>query len=135
MNSLADWLREQIKANGLTQQKVSVYAGVSGATLSDMLNRDHIPKIELLFRLADFFETPREQVLRLAARMPIEGSEAVDRDDYLIQDLLEAFRKVPDDRKPLVLQQVQLAVRLATLPPVRMIGEEEEGAHGQASEA
>jgi hypothetical protein len=50
----------------------------------------------------------------------------VDQDEYLIQDLLEAFRKVPDDRKPLVLQQVQLAVRLATLPPVRMIGEEEE---------
>ena len=130
MYTLADWLKEQIRAHDLTQQKVSVYAGVSGATLSDILNRGHIPKMELLFRLADYFETPREQVLRLAARMPIEGSEPVDQDDYLIQDLLEAFRKVPDDRKSLVLQQVQLAVRLATLPPVRMIGEREEGADG-----
>jgi transcriptional regulator with XRE-family HTH domain len=126
MYTLAEWLKDQIRARDLTQQKVSVYAGISGATLSDILNRGHVPKMELLFRLADFFETPREQVLRLAARMPIEGSEAVDQDEYLIQDLLEAFRKVPDDRKPLVLQQVQLAVRLATLPPVRMIGEEEE---------
>ena len=130
MYTLADWLKEQIRAHDLTQQKVSVYAGVSGATLSDILNRGHIPKMELLFRLADYFETPREQVLRLAARMPIEGSEPVDQDEYLIQDLLEAFRKVPDDRKALVLQQVQLAVRLATLPPVRMIGEGEEGADG-----
>jgi transcriptional regulator with XRE-family HTH domain len=130
MYTLADWLKEQIQAQDLTQQKVSVYAGVSGATLSDILNRGHIPKMELLFRLADYFETPREQVLRLAARMPIEGSKPVDEDEYLIQDLLEAFRKVPDDRKPLVLQQVQLAVRLATLPPVRMIGEGEEGADG-----
>jgi transcriptional regulator with XRE-family HTH domain len=133
MSTLAEWLKGQIEAHNLTQQKVSVYAGVSGATLSDILNRGHIPKIELLFRLADYFETPREQVLRLAARMPIEGSDPVDEDDYLIQELLEAFRQVPDDRKPLVLQQVQLAVRLATLPPVRMIGEEEEGAHGQES--
>jgi len=133
MSTLAEWLKGQIEAHDLTQQKVSVYAGVSGATLSDILNRGHIPKIELLFRLADYFETPREQVLRLAARMPIEGSEPVDQDDYLIQELLEAFRQVPDDRKPLVLQQVQLAVRLATLPPVRLIGEEEEGAHGQES--
>jgi transcriptional regulator with XRE-family HTH domain len=130
MYTLADWLKEQIQAHDLTQQKVSVYAGVSGATLSDILNRGHIPKMELLFRLADYFETPREQVLRLAARMPIEGSEPADEDEYLIQDLLEAFRQVPDDRKALVLQQVQLAVRLATLPPVRMIGEGEEGAHG-----
>jgi transcriptional regulator with XRE-family HTH domain len=133
MSTLAEWLKGQIEANDLTQQKVSVYAGVSGATLSDILNRGHIPRIELLFRLADFFETPREQVLRLAARMPIEGSDPVDEDDYLIQDLLEAFRQVPDDRKPLVLQQVQLAVRLATLPPARLIGEEEEGTHGQES--
>jgi transcriptional regulator with XRE-family HTH domain len=133
MYTLAEWLKDQIRARDLTQQKVSVYAGVSGATLSDILNRGHIPKMELLFRLADFFETPREQVLRLAARMPIEGSEAVDQDDYLIQDLLEAFRQVPDDRKPLVLQQVQLAVRLATLPPVRLIGEEGEEADAQGS--
>ena len=74
MYTLAEWLKDQIQAHGLTQQKVSVYAGVSGATLSDMLNRGHIPKMELLFRLADYFETPREQVLRLAARMPIEAS-------------------------------------------------------------
>jgi transcriptional regulator with XRE-family HTH domain len=133
MSTLAEWLKGQIEANDLTQQKVSVYAGVSGATLSDILNRGHIPKIELLFRLADFFETPREQVLRLAARMPIEGSEPVDKDDYLIPELLEAFRQVPDDRKPLVLQQMQLAVRLATLPAARLIGEEEEGEHGQES--
>ena len=44
--------------------------------------------------------------------------------------LLWLFRQVPDDRKALVRHQVQLAVRLAPLPPVRMIGEGEEGAHG-----
>ena len=123
--TLAQWLEGQIQARNLTQQATAVYAGISGATLSDILNRGHLPRLEILFRLADFFNTPREYVVRLAARMPLEDSRPVDQEDYLVQELLDAFRQVPDDWKPEALAQVQMFVRLASRPSVRFVGDDE----------
>jgi transcriptional regulator with XRE-family HTH domain len=123
--TLAQWLEHQIQAHNLTQQATAVYAGVSGATLSDILNKGHLPRLDILFRLADYFDTPREYVVRLAARMPIEDSQPIDQDEYLVQELLDAFRQVPDDWKPEALAQVQMFVRLANRPSVRFVGDEE----------
>ena len=70
MAELASWLQSELRRRGLTQNAAAVYAGVGQATLSDMLNKGHIPKVETLFRLADYFEIPREQVLRMAGHLP-----------------------------------------------------------------
>ena len=129
METLAEWLREQIHARGMTQKAVSAVAGVSAPTLTEILRYGHVPRLELLFRLADFFETPREYVLRLAARMEIEGSEPVEDTDYLKSELLEEFRKVPDEWKEEAIRQVELVARLTNRPAVRMVGEEE--GHGE----
>ena len=68
MSELAAWLRAELNRRGLTQNVVAVYAGVGQATISDILNKGHVPKVETLFRLADYFETPRDAVLRLAGK-------------------------------------------------------------------
>ena len=125
MKTLAQWLQYRIQTEGLTQQAVSVHAGVSPATVSQILNQDHIPRIEILFRLADYFHTPREQILRLAARMPIGDQPPPDADHYLIDELVDEFRQVPDQWKEEALHQIQLIRRLTTQPPARFIGEEE----------
>jgi len=122
--SLAQWLENQIQNHNLTQQATAVYAGISGATLSEILNKGHLPRLEILFRLADYFDTSREYVVRLAARMPINDSRPIDRDDYLVQELVDAFRQVPDDWKPEALAQVQMFVRLANRPSVRFVGDD-----------
>ena len=127
MRTLAEWLQTQLQASGLTQQATSVHAGVSAATISEMLNQGHIPRIEILFRLADFFETPRYQVLRLAARMPPGEEDPQDRDDYLIEELVEEFRQVPDEWKEEAVRQIGMFRRLAENPPARFIGEEDGG--------
>ena len=46
-------------------------------------------------------------------------------DDYLIDELLEAFRQIPDEWKEDALAAVESWARLATRPPVRIIGDEE----------
>ena len=69
MKTLAQWLQNRLNARGLTQQTVSVR--VSTSTFSQMLNQDHVPRIETLFRLAGYLDIPRDQILRIAARMPI----------------------------------------------------------------
>jgi transcriptional regulator with XRE-family HTH domain len=134
MRTLADWLEDQLRSRGLTQQAAGVYAGVSGATISEMLKRGHVPKMEILFRLADYFETPREYVLRLATQLPVDGSERVVGEGYLVQELLAEFRKVPDEWKEVAIQQVELVARMTTKPAVRIVGEEEEGYEEAESE-
>ena len=127
MKTLAEWLQRQLQTRGLTQAAVSVHAGVSGATISEMLNKGHIPRIEILFRLADYFETPREKVLRIAARMPVGDEEPPEGDEYLIEELVEEFRQVPDEWKEEALRQIAMFRRLAEMPSVRFIGEDEGG--------
>ena len=133
MKTLAQWLQNQLNARGLTQTAVAVHAGVSSSTLSQMLTQDHIPRIDTLFRLADYFETPREQILRIAARMPIGDEPPREDDHYLIDELLEEFRQVPDQWKEEAVRQIELIRRLSTQPPARFIGEQE-GDHDPAQD-
>jgi transcriptional regulator with XRE-family HTH domain len=137
--ALGRWLRRELNRNGLTQNEAAVYAGVASATLSEILNKGHVPKIETLFRLADYFQTPRMEVLRVAGHLPPVGDPAGDvADEPLIRELVEEFRQVPDEWKPVALEQIAQFRRLAELRPVRMVGEEspegdaaQEGQEGQ----
>ncbi len=126
MTELGVWLRAQLNNRGLTQNAAAVHAGVGQATISDILTKDHVPKVETLFRLADFFQTPREQVLRLAGHLPpvLPGPEAGDpeRDEVLVRTLLAEFQRVPDEWKPVAVEQVATFRRLAELRPARIIG-------------
>jgi transcriptional regulator with XRE-family HTH domain len=129
--ALGRWLRRELNRNGLTQNEAAVYAGVASATLSEILNKGHVPKVETLFRLADYFQTPRVEVLRVAGHLPPTGEAGADAaDEPLIRELVEEFRQVPDEWKSVAVEQIAQFRRLAELRPVRMIGEEtaEDGA-------
>lgn len=127
--ALSRWLQLEMKKHNLTQLTAAAETGVGVGTISDIIRRGHIPKIDTLIRLADHFGTPPEYVLRLAADLPPESSGAGPApdpdDDYLIQELVDEFRKIPDDWKPEALAQVQMFVRLSNLPSVRYIGEDQ----------
>jgi transcriptional regulator with XRE-family HTH domain len=130
MNDLANWLRGELQRHGLTQGQAAVYAGIGQATISDMLNKGHVPKVETLFRLADYFEMPRDEVLRLAGHLPPatgDTSAGTSREDEaLIRELLAEFRRVPDEWKAVAIEQVAQFRRLAQLRPVHLIGDGEE---------
>ena len=125
-SALGRWLRRELNRNGLTQNEAAVYAGVASATLSEILNKGHVPKVETLFRLADYFQTPRVEVLRVAGHLPPGGaySEGDVADEPLIRELVEEFRQVPDEWKPVAVEQIAQFRRLAELRPVRLVGEE-----------
>lgn len=127
MNELGTWLRAELTGRGLTQSEVAAQAGVGPATLSDILNRGHMPKAETLFRLADYFETSRAEILRLAGHLPPAGAEGAEdgagkADAALVRQLLDEFRQVPDEWKPVAVEQVAQYRRLAELRPVEVIG-------------
>ncbi|MGC9336279.1 MAG: helix-turn-helix domain-containing protein [Anaerolineae bacterium] len=138
MADLVGWLRGELRERGLTQNQVAVYANVGQATISDMLNKGYVPKVETLFRLADFFAVSREQILRLAGHLPPAEGGVGDRDeaDALVQALLDEFARVPDEWKPVAVQQMAQFRRLDELRP-RIIGDEaeEEERDGEAGSA
>lgn len=133
MVDLRGWLRTELEERDLTQAQVAVYAGVGQATISDILRKGHVPKVDTLFRLADYFHVPRERVLRLAGHLPPAADaqdEAEAYEDPLVEALIEEFRRVPDEWKQLVVEQVIQYRRMAELRPVRIIGDEEQTTSG-----
>jgi transcriptional regulator with XRE-family HTH domain len=56
----------QLEELHLTQQAAAVYASISGATLSDILNKDHLPSLDMLSRPAGYSEVTREYAVRLS---------------------------------------------------------------------
>ena len=61
--------------------------------------------------IADYFQTPCEYVVGLAARMPlasqwaIEDGQPVNQDGYLFEELLGEFRKLHDATQPRPAEQ------------------------------
>lgn len=123
MTKLAEWLRDELDRRRLTQLQAAIEAGVSQGTISDMLTKGHVPRIETLFRLADYFGIGRIEILRLAGHLRTgeelhaEKKRAGGVDEPWIQELVDEFRRVPDDWKAEVIAQVRMFVRLARRAP------------------
>ena len=54
-------------------------------------------------------------------------------DEPLIRELVEEFRQVPDEWKPVAVEQIAQFRRLAELRPVRMVGEEPDTDAGEGT--
>ena len=135
MPDLAWWLRRELERRTMSQNAAAVHCGVAVATVSAILNKGHVPKVETLFRLADFFQTPRDYVLRLAGHQIPEPEKAqvpaAHRADCLERELLDEFRRLPEELKETALQHVAVLIRLAQRPPFRIIGDDEEETPGE----
>jgi transcriptional regulator with XRE-family HTH domain len=136
MTELANWLKDQMQSRGLSQAQLAVYAGLAQATISDILSKGHIPRVETLFRLADYLDIDRVEMLHISGHVKradqLPGAEAAGRDDdHLTWQLIQEFRRVPDEWKGEAIQQVAMFTRLAKLPPTgfqpaHIIGDEDE---------
>ena len=132
MTELAAWLQAKMQERGYTQIQTAVHTDIAQGTISDILNKGHIPRMEGLFRLADHFGTSRVDILILAGhlqrgdQMPRGEKPQPDSRDYLINELVETFRQIPDAWKPEVINQARIFLRLANHPSVRIIGQEED---------
>lgn len=121
--ALATWLERQLKAHNLSQNAAARRAGVSITTINDILNKGHIPKIDVLFKLADLFDTGRVDVLFLTGHLRTGGQARVTGADPLELELLQRFRRLPDEWKEVAIDQIALLGRLADLPPGRTVAE------------
>ena len=116
MSDLGKWLREQIERRGLTQNAAAVYSGVGPATISDIINKNHIPRVDTLFQLADYFGTPREAVLRLAGHLPAATGDGNDPElDALVLEIQAIWRQIKQLDKPTADRLARLAMMQAEM--------------------
>lgn len=136
MTMLAKWLRQKLAERDLTLMEASVYAGVGKATLSEILTKGHIPRIETLLRLADYFEVSHLEILMAAGAIspadrlpgaPEPGQNGPD-ESLLEWRLIDEFRHLPAEWQGAAVEEIQWMRRLAKVERYRLIGgEPEEG--------
>lgn len=131
MTTLSKWLRQKLNDRHLTLQEASTLAGVGKATLSEILTKGHVPQIDTLLRLADFFEVSHLEILMAAgaitsadrhAGAPQPGQDPVD-ENLLEWRLLDEFRCLPREWQEGAVEQIQWMRRLAKVEKLRIIGE------------
>lgn len=128
----AAWLQAQMKERGLTQTALSDRSGVALATINDILTKNHIPKIEILLKLADALDSSHLDILLITGHLrradtlpgaPKPSQDHHDEDDLAWQ-LLDEFRKLPANLQPEAVAAVRTISRLAKLPRYHLIGSE-----------
>jgi transcriptional regulator with XRE-family HTH domain len=108
--------------------------GVAPATVHGILRKGHIPRIETLYRIADYLGADHLHILQVAGHLrradqlprdPIDYTPMPrsarqpqqDQDqDPLAWQLLQEFRRLPDPWKPELIQIARLLQRLAKHP-------------------
>ena len=130
MSDLATWLETQMEGRSLSLLRTALLTRVGAGTLSSILHEGHIPKLVTLFRLADFFDTPRLDVVRMAAGEELAETEVAGREaDAMVRKLVREFERLPAEWKAEAVAQVEMMNRLNDLSArsqARVIGEEAE---------
>jgi transcriptional regulator with XRE-family HTH domain len=69
MNDFVDWLNEELNERGWGQNELARRAGVSGGSISHIVNRRKNPGFDVCVGIAEAFSMPPEAVLRRAGWM------------------------------------------------------------------
>ena len=85
---LSDWLMANMQNHNLGTRETARRAGISHPLVSDILNGGKA-SLETCTVLAELFNTPPEEVLRLAGLLPSRAQKDVilERADYLMERL------------------------------------------------
>jgi transcriptional regulator with XRE-family HTH domain len=125
--NLAEWLEAELQKRGLTQIQLAESTGVAAATVHGILRKGHIPRIDTLFRIGDYLGVDRVEMMILAGHLrradqlprgelhhaPLPPAEQRPQQDTLTWQLLQEFRRIPDEWKPEAIAQLRLFQRLA----------------------
>lgn len=105
-------IRELRRAKGIDQKVMSIDLGVSQPTISDWESGRKIPSSKSAARLADYFGVSLDYLLGRdedAKKEPdaTHGTELSSGEQALIQ----LFRRVPSDKRELVLAMIEAALQ------------------------
>jgi transcriptional regulator with XRE-family HTH domain len=99
MNKFRPWLLEELKNRSWRRVDFAQRAGLSMASLSDVLNGIYRPGPDMCQAIAQALGEPPEKVFRLAGLLPPLPAGA----DELLHELLETFQRLTPEKRQEVL--------------------------------
>jgi len=93
------WLQEQMDARGWGQADLANRAGINRQVVWGWLNRRKKPTEEYLVKIANAFEIPPQEILRVAGVLPIEANH-----DPLTEAILHLIHDLDTDTKNDILE-------------------------------
>ena len=101
---LQDFLRQQCKEKGLSLRGLSVAAGLSPATVHNVINRQYQPTIFTLNRLADFLGVKREYIWQVAGLLEdMDYGEEAEISDPRLKFEFSRADKLPESARNLIV--------------------------------
>ena len=107
-NIFAYNLRKQMELNGKSRNDIAQALNISYFTVTDWVNGKKYPRMDKVEMLASYFGILKSDL--------IEDKEETNSPDQIVltegeQELLNLFRRVPEENRALVLEMIRAAVR------------------------
>jgi len=101
--TFGEWLKEQLKAQHITQSELAGKVGVQPPQISRIISGERGPTTDLLIKIGDALRIPRAVVFSAAGIMPIALED--DEWDQRIKHLLNMF---PLEEKKKIIKRLEL---------------------------
>ena len=107
-NIFAYNLRKQMELNGKSRNDIAQALNISYFTVTDWVNGKKYPRMDKVEMLASYFGILKSDL--------IEDKEETSSPDQIVltegeQELLNLFRRVPEENRALVLEMIRAAVK------------------------
>lgn len=110
-NELGEFLRERCKERGLSLRRLSVSAGLSPATVHNIINRNYTPSIFSLNRLADLLGVKRQHLWHLAGLLEdVDYSEEMTLSDPRLRFQFAQADKLPEPERTLLVDMIKTLI-------------------------
>ena len=108
-NIFANNLKKQMELKGVSRKDLSEALGISYFTITAWVNSTKYPRMDKVEMLSNFFGIQKSDLIE-------DKTEEENSPDQLVltegeQELLELFRRIPEENRALVLEMIRAAVK------------------------
>ena len=104
MAQFGDLLAEPRQDRGLTQSELGKVISVTSGTISNYEHGFHLPDLEKLVLLADYFGVSTDYLLgRISSNLPIDVLQKALTDGTPVSDVIHSLFQLPPDRQRAIL--------------------------------
>ena len=100
MAHLGELIAELRQDRGLTQKELGDILCVSSGTISNYENGVHLPDVDKVFALANYFHVTTDYLLgRTSSNLPVELLQQAITNEKTLGDVMASFAKLPANRQ------------------------------------
>jgi len=105
---LADFLQEECQRRGISLRRLSINAGLSAATVHNILRREYQPTVASLNQLADYLGVKRQYLWQLAGLLEdMDYGPDTEYSDARLKSCFARADKLPDPARDLIINAIR----------------------------